>query len=255
MKKTIYLLIAVLFLSACGVRYKSIPYFVDLPAKEDVEEDINNKTIIRIQKDDILSITVSSPSAESNLIFNLANNNSGEASGGSNSISGFIVDQQGNVQLPYLGAVKVEGLTTATAREMIQKKLSDGDFLKNPVVSLRLANFKISVLGDVARPGIYPIQNERVTVLDALSMAGDLTITGMRDNVLLIRENNGKREQIRLNLQNKDLMSSPYYYLQTNDAIYVQPGRAKYATVDSSYRNASFILSAISIIILIITRL
>ncbi len=238
------------------MKYKTIPYFTDLPLNEDVEETINNKTIIKIQKDDILSITVSSASVESNAIFNLANNNSGDGTaGGANPINGFIVDHQGDVQLPYLGAVKVEGLTTAAAREMIQKKLNDGNILKNAVVSLRLANFKIAVLGDVAKPGIYPIQNERVTVLDALSMAGDLTITGMRENVLLIRENNGKREQIRLNLQSKDLMSSPYYYLQTNDALYVQPGPGKFASVDSSYRNASFVLSAISIIVLIITRL
>lgn len=256
MKKMLYLLSTVLFLNACGVKYKTIPYFVDLPVKEDVEENINNKTVIKIQKDDILSITVSSPSVESNLIFNLANNNVAEgSSGASNPINGFIVDQQGNVQLPYLGTVKVEGLTTAAARELIEKQLNDGNFLKSAVVSLRLANFKISVLGDVTRPGVYPIQNERVTVLEALSMAGDLTITGMRENVLLIRENNGKREQIRLNLQSKDLMNSPYYYLQTNDAIYVQPGPAKYASVDSSYRTASFVLSALSIIVLIVTRL
>lgn len=254
MKKIIYLCTAVLLLNACGVKYKTIPYFVDLPVKDDVEESINNKTIIKIQKDDVLSIIVSSPSAEANAIFNTANSNSISA-GSSSPINGFIVDDKGNVNLPYLGIVKIEGITTSAARELIQKRLNDGDFLKNAVVSLRLSNFKVSVLGDVARPGTYPIQNERITVLDALSMAGDLTITGVRDNVLLIRENEGKREQIRLNLQSKDLMNSPYFYLQTNDVLYIQPGPAKFASVDSSYRNASFILSAISIIVLIITRL
>jgi len=164
-----------------------------------------------------------------------------------------MVDEKGTIQLPLVGSVKIEGLTTTEARELIQSKLIN--YLKEPVVSLRLINFRVSVLGDVARPGVYPVNNERVNVSEALSMAGDLSITAVRNNVLLVRETDGKRQYIRLNMQSKELFNSPYYYLQNNDVLYIQPGNAKYASVDSSYRNVSIILSALSVIALIISRL
>ncbi len=254
MLKNIYLLLFVALISSCGVKYETVPYFTDLPAGEDVEENIMNKSVIKIQKDDILSIIVSSPSAEANAIFNAANTNA-VTSGGQASINGFLVDHEGKVNLPYVGPVKVEGLTTSEARVLIEKAVNEGQYLKNAVVSLRLANFKVSVLGDVLRPGVYPVQNERVSILDALSLAGDLNITAMRDNVLLVRENEGKREQIRINLQNKDLFNSPYFYLKTNDVIYVQPGKNKYASVDASYRNTSIVLSTITVVVLALSRL
>ncbi len=256
MKKIIYLIIAVFFLSSCGVQYKTIPYFTDLPSGN-AAEDINNQTVLKIQKDDILAITVSSLNADANAIFNAANNNGGQASstGQANPIIGFIVDKNGNVQLPYLGAVKVEGLSTAEARINIQNKLNEGNILKQAVVTLRLANFKVSVLGDVARPGVYPVQSERVTIIEALSMAGDLNITAKRNDILLIRENLGKRQQIRIDLQSKDLFNSPFYYLENNDVLVITPSPAKYASVDATYRNVSLILSALSVIAILISQL
>lgn len=253
MKNTLYLILITVLISSCGVKYKTIPYFVDLE-EANVAEDINNQTVLRIQKDDILTIVVSSLNAEANDIFNTANNKSG-SSNKAEEIAGFTVDKAGNVYLPYLGAVKVAGLSTAEARELIQLKLNEGNYLKNAVVSLRLANFKISVLGDVARPGVYPIQTERVTVIEALGLAGDLNITAKRNDVLLIRENLGKRQQIRLDLQSKDIFNSPYYYLENNDVLVITPSSAKYASVDASYRNVSLIISALSVIALLITRL
>lgn len=257
MRKFFYLIIAVCFFSSCGVKYKSVPYFTDLPKQDSIQEVIQNHKILKIQKDDILAITVSSLNPEASAIFNMGNTSSlqGNASPNANpanTANGFIVDQNGAIQLPLIGSVTVEGLTTISARELIQSKLIT--YLKEPVVSLRLINFKVSVLGDVAKPGVYPVQNERVSFAEALSMAGDLNITAVRDNVLLIRENQGKRQYIRLNMQSKDLFNSPFYYLQNNDVLYVQPGNAKYASVDSSYRNVSIILSALSVIALIITR-
>lgn len=258
MKKIIYLILTAICFSACGVKYKTIPYFTDLPDTAKIEQQINNYTILKIQKDDILEIKVSSLNAEASAIFNFGNtstSNTGSNLSTSATGNGFIVDQNGMIQLPYLGLIKVAGLTTTEARELIQNKLIAGDYLKGPIVSLRLTNFKVSVLGDVAKPGVFPVQSERVTVTEALSMAGDLTITAKRNNVLLVREINGKREQVRLNLQSKELFNSPYYYLQNNDVLYVQPGEAKYASVDSSYRNVSLIISALSVIALLITRL
>ncbi len=257
MKKNIYLLSIILFLSACGVKYKSVPYFQDLPPLENVQEDIANTAVLKIQKDDILGITVSSLNPEASAIFNMGNTSSlqGNASGNINpaiTANGFMVDVNGNIQLPLIGSVSVYGLTTTAARELIQNKLTT--YLKEPVVSLRLINFRVSVLGDVARPGVYPVQNERVSVTEALSMAGDLSITAVRNNILLIRENQGKRQYIRLDMQKKELFNSPYYYLQNNDVLYIQPGNAKYASVDASYRNVSIILSALSVIALIISR-
>jgi polysaccharide export outer membrane protein len=257
MKNFLYLIIGALLLSSCGVQYKQVPYFQNLTDSGMVQEEINNYTIIKIQKEDILAITVASLNAEASAIFNMGNTSSiqGNSTASTNpalTANGFMVDQNGNIQLPMIGPIQVAGLTTAAARDLIQSKLMP--FLKEPVVSLRLINFKVSVLGDVARPGVYPVQNERVSVTEALSMAGDLTITAVRSNILLVREIEGKRQYIRLDLQKKETFNSPYYYLQNNDVIYVQPSNAKYASVDSSYRNVSILLSALSFIALLITQ-
>ncbi len=254
MNKIIYLATLVLFLSSCGIKYETIPYFKDLPAIENQSGDIENQTILTIQKNDILSITVSSLDAQSDAYFNLGN--IGTAQTTTSAVpNGYIVDQTGNVQLPYLGAVSLLGLSTVEARTLVANKLQEGGFLTKPVVNLRLTNFKISVLGDVARSGVYPVQSERITVLEALGLAGDLNITAKRNDVLLVRESQGRREEIRLDLQNKSLLNSPYYYLQNNDVLVVTPSAAKYASVDSKYRNASLIISALSVIALLITRL
>lgn len=258
MKQLFNLFICLLVFSSCGVRYKSVPYFQNLKDTGMVEEDIKNFTVLKIQKEDILAIKVSSLNAEASAIFNMGNNSSVKAngsseSGSSNSTDGFMVDQNGRIQLPIVGSIQVDGLTTAEARAQIQSKLMS--FLKEPVVSVRIANLKISVLGDVAKPGVYPMQNERMSVAEALGMAGDLNITALRNNVLLVREVKGKRQYIRLDLQKKELFNQPYYYLQNNDVLYVQPGNAKYANVDSNYKNVSVVLSVVSLIALLIIQL
>lgn len=258
MKNLFYLILGVIIFSSCGVQYKQVPYFQDIIDSSYLEEKIDNRSLLKIQKDDILAITVSSLNIEASAIFNMGNTSSiqGAINGNVNpalSANGFLVDQLGNIHVPLVGSISVAGLTTKEARELVQEKLLP--FLKEPVVSLRIVNLKVSILGDVARPGVYPIQNERVSIVDALSMAGDLTITGVRNNVLLIREHDGKRQYIRLDLHSKSLFNSPYFYLQNNDLLYVQPGNAKYASVDSSYRNVSIILSALSVIALILTRI
>jgi polysaccharide export outer membrane protein len=257
MRKFFYLIIAVLFLSSCGVKYKSVPYFTDLPTDSLLQEQIKNQTILKIQKNDILAITVSSLNPEASAIFNMGTTSSLQGNttanvNPANTANGFMVDEKGDIQLPLIGSIHIESLTTTAARELIQNKLSS--YLKEPLVSIRLVNFRVSVLGDVAKPGVYPVNNERVNISEALSMAGDLSITAVRNNVLLIREQDGKRQYIRLDMQKKEVFNSPYYYLQNNDVLYIQPGNAKYASVDSSYRNVSIVLSALSVIALIISR-
>lgn len=257
MKKFLYLCLGVLLLSSCGVQYKQVPYFQNLRDSGMMQETINNYSILKIQKEDILAITVASLNVEASAIFNLGNTSSIQGNSTANTspintANGFKVDQSGNIQLPLVGTVHVAGLTTEAARELVQSKLLP--FLKEPVVSLRLINFKVSVLGDVARPGVYPVQSERISITEALGMAGDLTITAIRNNVLLVRETEGKRQYIRFDLQQKEIFDSPYYYLHNNDVLYVQPSNTKYASVDSSYRNVSIILSALSVIALLISR-
>lgn len=258
MRHFFYLIIAALFLSSCGVKYETIPYFTDVPLDSATKEQIKNQTVLKIQKNDILAITVNSLNPEASAIFNMGSTSSNQnnAVGSTNpnlTANGFLVDQNGAIQLPLVGTINVEGLTTAQARSTLEKKLVE--YLKEPVVSLRVINFRISVLGDVLRPGVYPVNNERVNISEALSMAGDLNITAERKNVLLIREDLGVRKYIRLDMQSKSLFNSQYYYLQNNDVLYITPSKTKYASVDASYRNVSLVISALSVIALLITRL
>jgi len=253
MKNIFYLFLILSVFTSCK-GYKEVAYFQNLKGQDLIEEEIKNYPPIKIQRDDILDITVTSRNPEATALYN-SNAASSASSGGKSSGSGspgYLVDQNGTIQLPSLGAVKVEGLTTAEARILIQEKLTT--YLTEPIVNLRITNFKISIIGDVGSPGVYPIQSEKVTVVEALSMAGDLTITAMRKNILLVRESGGKRQYVRLNLKDKEIFNSPYFYLQPNDALYIQPTDAKYAAVDTFTRNIGLVLSVISIGLVILTQ-
>src|SRR5690606_4162968 len=164
-----------------------------------------------------------------------------------------LVNEAGDVSLPLIGKVKVAGLTTTVVEDQIQEKLTA--YLTQPAVNVRVLNFKVAVLGDVSKPDVYQVPSERITITEALSMAGDLNITARRHDLLLIRETNGKREYVPLDLTSSDLFHSPYYYLKNNDVIYVQPDRTKYATVDRSYRTFSLLLSGLSIVAIVLTNL
>lgn len=229
---------AILTFNSCS-SYKNIPYFQNLNKSVSSREDIQNFSPLTIQSSDILRVTVSSLNPQA------YNDTSHQA-------NGYLVDQQGDIKLPIIGKVKVAGLTTPVASDRIEQKLLP--YLKEPSVNVSVLNFKVAVLGDVAKPNVYPVPNERITVTEALSMAGDLNITAKRKNVLLIREIDGKREYIPLDLTNANLFKSPYYYLRTNDVLYIQPDKTKFATVDNSYRTFSLLLSAASIIAIILTR-
>jgi polysaccharide biosynthesis/export protein len=171
-----------------------------------------------------------------------------------NPIIGYLVDNDGTINFPSLGKLKVSGLTTSALRDQLTRQLSPA-FLKDATVSVRIINFKISVLGDVQRPNVYPVQNERITMLEALALAGDLNITAKRKNVLLIREQDGKREYVNIDLTSKALFTSPYYYLKNNDQIYVDPDRAKYGLVDVGARNLTIIISALSVVAIVFSTL
>lgn len=198
-----------------------------------------------IQKNDLLSITVSSPNPTATQIFNPAN---------SSQATGYLVSQQGFIEFPLLGSIKAAGLTKKQLRENIAKAIVQAQLLIDPIVSVRYLNFKVTVLGEVAKPSVITVPDEKIGLLEALGLAGDMTIYARRDNVLIIREESGKRITKRLDLTSRDLFNSPYYYLKSNDIVYVEPGKAKAATASDFKTWLPVIMSTLSFVGLIIWR-
>ncbi|QNF32336.1 polysaccharide export protein [Adhaeribacter swui] len=240
-------------LTACS-SYKNIPYFQDLNRTAPSKEDITNFSPLKIQPGDILGIHVNSLNPEASALFNYNMNRMAGPSNEffyNNPVVGFLVDVNGEINLPLIGTVKVSGLTTTEIQNNLTAQLVT--FLKKPVINVRILNFRVSVLGDVQNPNVYTVQNERITITDALSLAGDLNITAMRNNVLLIREIDGSREYYPIDLTSKKLMESPYFYLRNNDVLYVQPDKSKFATVNRGYQNANLVFSAVSALSILLT--
>lgn len=227
----------VLMLSSCGA-VKDIAYFQNKVINE--PEKIDKHAGIVIQPKDMLSIAVSSRNPELVAMFNLSlvqytpGSEMGGAGGGQQRMLGYVVDNNGCIDFPVLGTLKVSGLTRWELADMIKKRLIKDGLLPDAVVTVEFMNFKVSVLGEVASPGTYTIQGDKVTILQALSLAGDLTIYGMRENVSVIRERDGERTFFNVNLCDIDLFKSPAYYLQQNDVIYVEPSieKARQSTID-----------------------
>ena len=166
----------------------------------------------------------------------------------------YLVDINGNITFPVLGDIKLAGKTKSEAINYLKERLEP--FLKDPIITIKFLNYKITVIGEVARPGQYTINNERVTVLDALGLAGDMTPYGKRNTVLITRENNGKLEFARLNLNSDELFTSPYYFLQQNDVVYVEPNsvRAIASQNISLYLSMITTLGSLATVILTIFR-
>jgi len=241
-------LFLILNFSSCS-SYKNIPYFQEIDRTSETSEIITNYTKLTVQPDDIIGINVTSLNSEASAIFNYNLNriggNVGAGGGQPNPVIGYMVDVNGFIQIPLIGSMQVAGLTTAEISEELRIQLLA--YLGEPTVNIRILNYRVSILGDVGRPGVFPLINERVTISEALSLAGDLNITGIRNNVLLIREINGERKFIPIDLTSTDIFDSPYYYIKNNDVLYIQPDRSKFASADRRYRNAGLFLSIISI--------
>ncbi|CAL1519265.1 polysaccharide biosynthesis/export family protein [Chitinophaga sp. MM2321] len=242
---------------------KNITYFKDIPdtlESKEVEQALYKTPVVQV--DDILQVSIQTLDPAATLLLNQQNTASwpvtgtpGNSTSANNSgVSGYLVDKDGYVVLPLIGKMLVKDKSTSEVREAIRLKAAE--YYKDPVVNVRMANFKITVLGEVARPSTYVMPNEKVTVLDALGMAGDLTIYGKRENVLLIREKAGKKEFVRFNLNNSNLFTSPYYYLQQGDVVYVEPNKSKIASTDGArLRNITIVSSALSVLIVLLTRI
>lgn len=207
-------------LASCSKR--DLVYFSDMSSAEP-NVPIKNYASPKIQTDDILSITVSSLSPESNVLFN---NVLLPTNGNTNVIAekineGYLVDKNGFINFPVIGKIALAGLTKEEATEKMTDLIKTQ--VKNPIVNVRFINFKVTVIGEVAKPATFIIETEKVNVLEALGLAGDMTAYGRRENVLVIREKEGVRSTIRLNLNTKAALNSPYFYLQQNDIVYVEP--------------------------------
>lgn len=239
MKQNILFLTIFFILSSCASRKKLI-YF------QDVTNNSISSTITtyspRFKPDDFLSIVVYGADENSIKPFNLppANspNNRGYSSGAPAS-QGFLINENGEIDFPVIGVVKIGGLERKQAIELLKEKIKP--YINNPIINIQILNFKITVLGEVRNPGSFTIPNERITLLEAIGLAGDLNITGVRNNVIVIREENGQKKEYKIDLRTKEVFNSPVYYLNQNDVVYVEPNQAK--------SNSSLISAASSVFI------
>ncbi|TYA58932.1 polysaccharide biosynthesis/export family protein [Formosa maritima] len=241
--KKVLLITIITFLSSC-TSSKEIIYFQDEPLSSLNATEINFD--IKYKPNDLLTINVSALDPATVEPFNLpviANSNKSLNVQGSLKMQSYFVDDQGNIDFPVLGTIKVEGLTRAQLTLYLKERISE--YVTNPIVNIRLTNFTLTVLGEVNEPGTYTIEDdERISLLEALGLAGDLTIHGKRDNVFLIREQDGVKRFTKFDLTSINVVNSPNFYLEQNDVIYVEPNAAKIRSA-SYNQNYIVIISAV----------
>ncbi len=206
---------------------------------------------IAIQPDDLLTIIVSAENPEIAMPFNLSTVAVNSASNpnvyrGQETIQPYLVDAKGNIQFPVLGELHVGGLSRTEVLTLLQSKI--GAYIKQPIINIRITNFKISVQGEVTSPGVFTVNSERITLIEALSLARDLTIYGNRHKVMVIREQNGQRTYNTVDIAKADFINSPYYYLSQNDVVYVEPNKTKMHS-SAVGPNTSVILSSLSLLL------
>jgi polysaccharide export outer membrane protein len=223
-------------LASCAAPQKTIYFAENTPNDLQVQvQRMERLKEITVQPDDILAIHVTTISSlaektpvsifnDGGTTFNIGGSAGGAAGGGGQN-TGYLVDPDGFIDFPVVGKIKVAGLNLRQVKDLIAKKLQD--YVKEPVVEARIINYKITVLGEVSHPGTVIAPNHKISIIDAIAAAGDIPISGRKDNVLVIRENEGTREFARLNLNSKNVFSSPYYYLKQNDIVYVEPARIR----------------------------
>ena len=233
MKKLFYvfLSVATVFLYSCG-SVKNVAYLQNSDSIDFARSEYLYDA--RIMPKDVLTITVSTVNPEASAPYNLIvrpvlNSTSSSIASTGGSLLTYLVDNDGMIDFPVLGRLQVGGLSKAECEKMIHDKLLPYlNSEENPVITVRMSNYKISVLGEVNRPGVFTVNNEKINILEALAQAGDLTIYGVRDRVKLIREGaTGKKEVVTINLNDAEVINSPYYYLQQNDIVYVEPNKVK----------------------------
>lgn len=241
-------------LVSCGSK-KDIVYFQDAQNYETIVSD--NSYVNTFKIDDVVRINVSTldPTASAPFNIYMSMQESGLTGGARPQQLDYIVDKKGEIDFPVLGNIKIVGLTPAETKDLLKEKLKP--YLKDPIINIRLVNFEVTVLGQVNRPGTYPVNGEQITVLEAIGLANDLNIKGKRDNVLVIRDFNGTKVYTRIDLTSKDALNSPVYYLTQNDVVYVEPNSSavSQSTLDNRAGLAVSIASlVITTTILLLTR-
>jgi polysaccharide export outer membrane protein len=250
-KKTIPFLFVLLIFS-CKPREEMV-YYQNIDSLTNAEQ--SNSYEIKIQPDDLLMIIVSADDPETAIPFNLSSVSVPSAynmmaTRGQETMQSYLVNANGMIDFPVLGKLNVAGLTRSEVLQLFKDKISK--YIKNPIINLRIMNFKVSVQGEVTLPGTYNVPSERITLIEAISMAKDLTIYGKRDNILVIREVNGVKSYNRVDITKADFINSPFYYLAQNDVVYVEPNKTRIngAAVGT---NTGVIISISSLLITVIT--
>jgi len=253
-KLSLLTLLCVLLMSSCAP-VKNIAYFQKVESTADMkklEKSAISQYVARIKPKDILSITVVASENEASKGYNLivpqlyVPNNTYSALTSVPSLQNYLVDMDGYIDFPSLGKIKVVGITRKELEELLQERIASAFSKERPIITIRIINFTVNVLGEVAKPGKFETANDRFTILDALAMAGDMTVYGRRDNVMVLRESaDGVKQYIKINLTDKDIIYSPAYYLEQNDVVYVEPNKSK--SNSSNFGAAeSFTISVVS---------
>lgn len=244
MKVKFLFFICVAFLATSCASKKKIVYLQGVDQSSTTDPAIYEP---KIQPDDLIYINVSSESIEAAAPFNLRGDVNQTAGGNAVQYSSYLVDNQGEIQLPIIGTFKASGLTKTQLHDMLKIKLME--YLKDPILIVRVINFKVTVMGEVKSPGSFTVSSDRITIMEALAQAGDLTVVANRENVLVVREESGVKSYYRVNLTDPQILKSPIYYLKQNDLIIVEP---RFTKPESSAIGANLPLS-LSIISLLIT--
>lgn len=240
-----FLLYVLVLLSSCGST-KNIIYFQNAESRYDSSID-SSEYRIRIMNNDNLLITVITQNPQASEVFNVSKQLGGITGSISSNLqwTGYLVDQSGNINFPLIGTVHLAGLTKQEAIDLLQKRISE--YVDDPVVNIRFMNYEVFVLGEVKNPGSVMVSDEKITLLEALSLAGDMTIYGNRHNVMVYRETEGSKQHYRVDMTSPNVFNSPVYYLQQGDVVYVEPNKAR-AMVSTDFRqNISLGISLISI--------
>lgn len=247
MRTLLGFIIALSLFTSCASR-KDLVYFQPDSSLLNTNFELNAP---KLQAGDILAISITADDVRATQPFNQIStyNSTGTLQNTNPFIPTYAIDVNGEIDFPKLGKVKLGGKTRTQAMDYLKDKIRP--YILDPGISMEVKNFKVTVLGEVKTPGSYTINNDRITLLEALGLAGDLTINGVRNNVLVIREQNGKKEEFRVDLTKKDALNSPVYYLAQNDVIYVEPNGARIQS--SKYtQNTSIFVSIASLIITIV---
>ena len=250
-RKLLFLsVVALMSLTSCR-QTQEIAYIHD--AQRDSAMTMQGQFSGGIQANDLLSIYVESETPESTIQFNQETNKIAVSNGlvmnpGSSTVSGYLVNHDGDIIFPVLGKIHVLGMTHSDLAQHIEQQLISEGHITDPVVTVKLMNFRVCILGDVARPGQLVVAGERLTIFEALSMAGDLTIYGQRHNVTIIREENGLRTIGEIDLSSQKVFDSPYYYLHQNDVVYVEPNMRKKKNAERDPIVLTYISTGVSIL-------